>query len=133
MSIATKIARRWKPLAIGSTFGLAEGIGINKVTSENPSLWWWLLVAVGLVGVIGCGLWAVLMETDEAGERGGNTIPGDVKDSVVTQQSSGDGGRVISVSATEGSVAAYRIDEIKELNIGEQPRRRRTDGEPEHS
>ena len=57
MSIATKIARRWKPLAIGSTFGLAEGIGINKVTSENPSLWWWLLVAVGLVVVIGCGLW----------------------------------------------------------------------------
>lgn len=119
MSASSNIARRWKPIVVAVLFGAGEAFCINKVSADNPSWWWWLLLVAALVGVIGCGLWALFIEPDEK-DVPSNNVAGDVKKGgKVTQQSTGEKGRNGSVSADNGSFAAYRVDKIEDLTIGQ--------------
>ncbi|OBB09571.1 hypothetical protein A5731_21830 [Mycolicibacterium conceptionense] len=102
--------------------GAAEAFSINKVSGADPEWWWWLVVAVALVGALVGAVWGLRMRdgdaattTSSTGNRAGDTM-GSV---VVSQQNTGDKGRNISISADNGSFAAYRVDEIKDLTIGE--------------
>jgi hypothetical protein len=124
MSAASAIARRWKPLVVGALFAAGEAACINKLTSDNPSWWWWPLLVFALAGTIGCGWWALRFEsTDSPDLSADNQISGSVgnEEGVITQQSAGAEGKNVAVTAQNGSLAAYRIDHIKEINIGKQP------------
>lgn len=123
MSAASVITRRWKPLVLGALFGAAEAACINKVTSDNPSWWWWPLLVVALAGTIGCGWWALRFESNAPILSADNHNSGSVhnEEGVVTQQSAGAEGKNVAVTAQNGSLAAYHIDHIKEINIGQQP------------
>jgi hypothetical protein len=121
MSAASKIARRWTPLAVEILFGAAEAFVINKVSGDDPA-WWWLLLVLALIGVFGCGIWAWLTRDDADVARGDNHVNGDVKDGgVATQQSAGAHGQNINVSADNGSFAANEVSTIGTLNVGTPP------------
>jgi hypothetical protein len=118
MSAFSAISQRWKQVVVATILSPVEAFAINKVSSDGTSRWWWLLVVGAALGLVACALWASLIRTDEsAGERGTNSIEGDVGDgAVVTQQTAGDNGA--NISSVNGSIAAYRIDKIENLSFG---------------
>jgi hypothetical protein len=124
MSAASAMAHRWKPIVLTVLFGAAEAFFINKVSGDDPEWWWWPLVALALIGAAGSAIWGWKMgDGDNAGLGTDNDVD-EAKDSAaVTQQTTGEKGRNVSVSADNGSFAAYRVDKINDLTIGEPPKK----------
>lgn len=122
MSAVSKIARRWKPFAVGTVFAAAEAFFINKVSGDDPAWWWWMMLLLALVGVIGCGVWAWLTPSEVEEAQGNNFVRGDVKDGgAATQQSAGAHGQNINLRADNSSVAVNEIGIIGTLNVGQPP------------
>lgn len=122
-TVASRVVRRWSFVATGVLFGAAEAFAVNKVSGDRP--WWWLVLVLALIGVMGCAAGTVFAPEDESGASGGdNTIGDDVRDSgVATQQSAASDGKNISERADDGSFAANEVGWIGELNLGVPQRR----------
>lgn len=57
MSIRSGLARRWKPLVAEVLLGATEAFAINKVSSDSPSWWRWIVPVLALVGVVACAFY----------------------------------------------------------------------------
>ncbi|WP_273735411.1 hypothetical protein [Mycolicibacterium septicum] len=100
---------------------VAVGFAVNYLTSGDADWWWWAVLGVGVVaGIVGGVLGILGLKRERNDGVAGESVHG----GAVGQQTASDKGTNISINADNGSVAAYRIDEV---HIGKSSRRRKRD------
>ena len=116
MSARSVLARVWAPATLAVVSTVAVGFAINFLTSGTADWWWWLILGVGAVaGIVGLVL-TTLWAKRERSRRAAPSVQG----GVVGQQTASGSGTNISISADNGSAAAYQMGEV---NIGRSRRR----------
>lgn len=119
-SLGSMISRLWAPVSLSSASIVIVTFAINFL-SVGKTAWWWLVLAVGAVGLTVSAIWIYRAQ----GERSGGSPPGPAvqKGAGDTQQaSSGRRSTNIAINADNGSAAAWRMETV---NVGRPPRGRK--------
>jgi hypothetical protein len=120
MSVASAASRYGPPAALGAISTAALTFAINFLT-DGKAGWWWIVLALGLLGLVTAALWGYVLQRD----RGGDEAPPQSvaqRDAGVAQQSAAGNGTNISINADNGSTAAWQIETV---HLGGEPDNRK--------
>lgn len=119
MARSTRIQPFVGPLILDAVAAPAGGYALNRLTGDQPSPWWWALVAGCVVVVVASGMWAWLIERRHSesvvppdAPAASSAVSGATATTVATSADSGDtsiasGG--VSISAKNHSFAAWNV------------------------
>jgi hypothetical protein len=111
-------------IVLGVVSTAALGYSTNKVTGVGPT-WWWAVLGVSLIGLVAAGLWGhrvhqrrspVQVEADTVVEQRDHGVV--QQRGSGAQQSAGDHGTNVVMSADNHGVAVWKVDT---LNMGTPP------------
>jgi hypothetical protein len=108
-SVVSVVSRLWAPAGLFAASTVAVGFAINFLTAGKAG-WWWLVLAAGAPGLIVSAVWTYFAEK----------MRGDESPSASTQQTASGRGTNISITADNGSAAAWQMGTV---NLG-RPRKK---------
>lgn len=114
------MARLWAPATLCAVSTVVVGYAVNILTAGNADWWWWLVVAVGTLGLIGGAVWTFIAEKGRRNRP--QSTPAIQQGSGAVQQAASDGGTNISITAEDGSAAAWHMGTV---NLGRQRRNKK--------
>jgi hypothetical protein len=100
----------WAPATLCAVSTVVVGYAVNILTAGNADWWWWLVVPVGTLGLTGGAVWTFYCR-----KRASPSAPIDTGDSAgqwAGQQAASAGGTNLSITAEDGSAAAWQMGTV---------------------
>jgi len=103
---------RWAAAGLSAASTVTVCFAVTFLAAEKTA-WWWLVLALGALGLTVGAVWFVRAQKEHAGRSASASV--NQSDAGAAQQAASDSGTNISITADNGSVAAWQMGTV---NLG---------------